>query len=145
MAVATGATWTGSGMSRGVQATYVAPPNTASNQSFSPVKQMVEQIIGETQLTEEDWQRSGFSTDSKATMSLPQLVQGENKTNLGTTLYFKLLLQDNFYTQEIAPIDQNAPESMIVEWDSITFDRYTPQVTPEEGAPARSFMSRRSG
>jgi hypothetical protein len=67
-------------------------------------------------------------------MSLPQLLFGEAKTNLGEMIVLQQLLRDNFYTTVLAPIEV-LPNgvSLTVKMDQITFKPILPQITPEEG------------
>lgn len=64
-------------------------------------------------------------------MSIPELLVGTAKTNLGETLFMKVLLADNFYF-ELAPLRPTAYNSLEVAWDTITFDAFQPQRTPQQ-------------
>lgn len=76
----------------------------------------------------------GFSEQTKFVQSLPELLFGVNKTNLGTRVITQQLLADNFYVQVLAPIvPLQWGESLETQWDEMIFDPHLPQVVPEEG------------
>jgi len=81
-----------------------------------------------------DYALEGFNEQSKFVQSLPELLFGQNKTNLGTRIIQQRLLDGNFYTQVLAPIQTIGwGDSLEIQWDQITFHPHMPQVTPEEG------------
>jgi hypothetical protein len=80
------------------------------------------------------WRLEGFDEETKYVQSLPELLFGANKTNLGTRIVRQRLLDGNFYTQVLAPIQAiQWGESLEIQWDSIVFKPHLPQITPEEG------------
>ncbi len=76
----------------------------------------------------------GFNDQSKFVQSLPELLFGANKTNLGTKIVQQQLLADEFYVGVFAPVMPiQWGESLEIQWDVISFDPHLPQLMPEEG------------
>jgi hypothetical protein len=85
---------------------------------------------------------AGYYEAGQYKMSLPQLLFGEAKTNLGEMIVLQQLLRDNFYTTVLAPIEV-LPNgvSLTVKMDQITFKPILPQITPEEGTALHCTMT----
>ncbi len=74
-----------------------------------------------------------FNEQTKYVMSMPELLFGENRTNLGTQIISRQLMADEWLLTDFAPIvPVQWGESLEIQWDIIEFDPILPQALPEE-------------
>jgi hypothetical protein len=106
-----------------------ATPPTIVNKDQSWLKDTFDYIFGR-HYTNPDYTVPTYDETDRRSMTIPELLVGSAKTNLGERLYMRLLLADTFYFA-LAPIKQ-AGNSTEVEWDTISFNAFQPQPTPEE-------------
>lgn len=109
---------------------YATPP-TFVNKDQSWLRDTFDAIFGESN-TNPDYLLPLFDETDKSTMTLPELLVGQGRTNLGERIFHRLLLADDFYF-DLAPIREKTQGGLSVEWDTITFNPFQPQPTPEEG------------
>jgi hypothetical protein len=100
----------------------------------TPLPAFITEIFGRPTRNEGKLIIDGYSDQTKYVASLPELVFGQNATNLGTRLVHQNIMAGDFWVKELAPIRElgwNDP--LTLQMDMITFHPHLPQVVPQEG------------